>query len=157
MTLVQLTEITNGEHRPLSVNPAHVATIRPRKTITAIDAQQGDFRGQVSYNGTILALATGDQHFVTEDFDTVAQLMTTTVEVFTPTGAAGSTEEAAPSGEKAPCPVGSPPPAKKSHHKQPPAKPAAPRKFGAGPGPSRLPTPGHHHRRSQTRTPTSSG
>lgn len=74
MSLIQLTEVSLGISRPLMVNPDHVQSMRPRKTIIPIDAQQ-DPRGQIAYNGTILKLATGDQHFVTEDFDTVTKLL----------------------------------------------------------------------------------
>jgi hypothetical protein len=72
MTLIQLTEVTNSGDgpRPLMVNPDHVATLRPRKTIKPVDATQ-DLRTELTYDGTILTLATGAQHFVTEDFDTV--------------------------------------------------------------------------------------
>ena len=97
---------------PFAVNPDHVATLRPRKTITPIDAQQ-DPRGMISYNGTILVLATGEQHFVTEDFDTVAALMA-------PTGPEHDSDTPRPSPPVKAIP---PPPVKKSHHKAP-EKPA---------------------------------
>lgn len=73
MPSVQLTEYSNGSPRPLMINPDHVASMRPRKTIRPIDAQQ-DPRGVVSYNGTIVEMAAGDQHFVKESFEEVMGL-----------------------------------------------------------------------------------
>ena len=120
MALVQLTEVTHGDPHPWGVNPDHVATIRPRKTIIPIDAQQ-DPRGQITYEGTIVVLATGEQHFVTEDFDTVAGLLnpvsTPTPTAFTDTTSRGGVP--LPDTIKPPTPA----PIKKSHHKQP-EKPA---------------------------------
>ena len=127
MTLVQLTEITHGDARPFAVNPDHVASLRPRKTIIPIDAQQ-DPRGQISYNGTILVLATGEQHFVTEDFDTVAELMATPTPEFTDQLKGRGVPI---SNEPTPAPI------KKSHHKQPEKQPEKP---AQDPEPSSSPT-----------------
>lgn len=73
MPSVKLTEVANGSPRPLMINPDHVASMRPRKTITPIDAQQNPY-GKVSYNGTIVEMAAGDQHFVSEPFEKVMEL-----------------------------------------------------------------------------------
>ena len=73
MPSVELTEVTHGTPRPLMINPDHVASMRPRKTIRPIDAQQ-DPRGVVGYNGTIVEMAAGDQHFVKESFEEVMGL-----------------------------------------------------------------------------------
>ncbi len=127
MSQVILTEVSQGDPRPLSINPDHVVSLRPRKVITPVDAQQ-DPRGDISYSGTIVSLVTGANHFVSEDF---AEVHDQVLAGRTPEDVPGLEQEVAPS---SPSESGGSTPPKKA-----PAKKAAAK--AADPEPEPEPTP----------------
>ena len=71
MSMIRLTTFDgNRVPTPVSINPDHVISTRPRKQLTPVDAQQQP-NATFVYKGTMITLIDGERLNVVEDHDEV--------------------------------------------------------------------------------------